>query len=119
QIKTLLPNYDVFDEARYFTPAPRPEPLLEYMGLKIGVTICEDIWNVPGLFTQKLYTKDPVEELAKTKPDLILNLSASPFHTAKVSVRQTLLKNVTHITKAPVLYCNLVGGNDELVFDGC
>jgi NAD+ synthetase len=119
QKKTLLPNYDVFDEARYFTPAHQPEPPFEYMGLKIGVTICEDIWNVPGIFTQRLYTKDPVEELAKSKPDLILNLSASPFHAAKVSVRQALLKNVTHKTKAPVLYCNLVGGNDELVFDGC
>jgi NAD+ synthetase len=119
QKKVLLPNYDVFDEARYFTAASQPAPPFSYQGVKIGVTICEDIWNVEGVFTQRLYSKDPVEELAKGKPDLILNLSASPFHVAKMSVRQALLKDVTRKTKAPVLYCNLVGGNDELIFDGC
>ncbi len=117
--KVLLPNYDVFDEARYFAPASKPEPPFSYKGLKIAVTICEDIWNVEGVFTHRLYAKDPVEELAKARPDLVLNLSASPFHYAKLSVRQTLLKDVSKKTKAPVLYCNLVGGNDELVFDGC
>ena len=117
--KVLLPNYDVFDEARYFTPASKPEPPFQYKGLKIAVTICEDIWNVEGVFTHRLYSKDPVEELAKAKPDLVLNLSASPFHYAKLSVRQNLLKDVTRKTHSPILYCNLVGGNDELIFDGC
>ena len=117
--KALLPNYDVFDEARYFAPATKPEAPLKFGGLKIGVTICEDIWNVEGVFTHKLYSYDPVTELAKAKPDLILNLSASPFHTAKLSVRQALLKQLALKVKAPALYCNLVGGNDELVFDGC
>ncbi|HTC21500.1 MAG TPA: NAD+ synthase [bacterium] len=117
--KVLLPNYDVFDEARYFMPAPGPEPPFKYKGLKIGVTICEDIWNVEGVFTHRLYAKDPVEELARSKPDLVLNLSASPFHHAKLSVRQSLLKDVTRKTHSPILYCNLVGGNDELIFDGC
>jgi NAD+ synthase (glutamine-hydrolysing) len=117
--KVLLPNYDVFDEARYFAPALQPAAPFTYQGLKIGITICEDIWNVEGVFTHRLYAKDPVEELAKGKPDLVLNLSASPFHVAKLSVRQKLLKDVTRKTKAPVLYCNLVGGNDELIFDGC
>ena len=117
--KVLLPNYDVFDEARYFSPAPHPEPPFTYNDLKIAVTICEDIWNAEGVSTHRLYAKDPVEELAKGKPDLVLNLSASPFHSSKLSVRQTLLKDVTRRTKAPVLYCNLVGGNDELIFDGC
>ncbi|HET9870302.1 MAG TPA: nitrilase-related carbon-nitrogen hydrolase, partial [bacterium] len=119
QKKTLLPNYDVFDEARYFCPAPEPEPPFTYEGLKIGVTICEDIWNVEGLPTHRLYRLDPVQELAKAKPDLVLNLSASPFHAAKLSVRHALLKDLTDRVKAPILYCNLVGGNDELVFDGC
>ncbi len=82
------------------------------------MTICEDIWNVEGVFTHRLYQKDPVMELAKAKPDLVLNLSASPFHYAKLSVRQTLLKDVTQKAHAPVIYCNLVGGNDELIFDG-
>ncbi len=116
--KALLPNYDVFDEARYFAPSNKPEPLLEYGGLKIGVTICEDIWKVEGVFTERLYHYDPVQELAKHKPDVILNLSASPFHVAKLSVRQKLLKSATMKTKAPVIYCDLVGGNDELIFDG-
>lgn len=117
--KALLPNYDVFDEARYFAPAPKPEPLLRYGGLKIGVTLCEDIWNMEGVFTNRLYSYDPVAQLAKEKPDLVLNLSASPFHVAKLPVRRALLQEVTQKAKAPVLYCNLVGGNDELVFDGC
>ena len=117
--KALLPNYDVFDEARYFAPASDPPPLLQYKGLKIAVTVCEDIWNVQGVFTHKLYAYDPVTELARQKPDLVLNLSASPFHLAKLSVRKALLKHVTQAAKAPVLYCNLAGGNDELVFDGC
>ena len=119
QRKTLLPNYDVFDEARYFAPASEPEPPFIYNGLKIGITICEDIWNVQGIPTHRLYKLDPVQELAKTKPDLVLNLSASPFHAAKGSLRLALLKDLTDRVKAPILYCNLVGGNDELVFDGC
>ncbi len=117
--KVLLPNYDVFDEARYFSPASHPEPPFKYKNLKIAVTICEDIWNVEGAPAHRLYAKDPVEELAKGRPDLVLNLSASPFHAAKLSTREKLLKNVTGKTNAPVLYCNLVGGNDELIFDGC
>lgn len=116
--KTLLPNYDVFDEARYFTPASQPLTPFVYQGLKIGITICEDIWNTEGFETHKLYQRDPLVELAKYQPDVILNLSASPFHTAKLSTRQKLLKAAAEKTKAPVLYCNLVGGNDELVFDG-
>ncbi len=117
--KVLLPNYDVFDEARYFAPAAKPAPPFSYQGLKIGITLCEDIWNAQGLFPNRLYEKDPVLEIAKGKPDVILNLSASPFHAAKLPLRQALLKEVTQKTGAPVLYCNLVGGNDELVFDGC
>lgn len=116
--KTLLPNYDVFDEARYFAPAAEPPAPFTYMGLKIGLTICEDIWNVPGFFTHQLYQRDPVAELAKQKPHLILNLSASPFHAAKLGVRQRLLAAAAKKTQSTVLYCNLVGGNDELIFDG-
>jgi NAD+ synthase (glutamine-hydrolysing) len=119
QHKVLLPNYDVFDEARYFASAQEAQPPFKYNGLKIGITICEDIWNAEGLFPQHRYAVDPVEKLAKEKPDLVLNLSASPFHAAKLSVREAILKAVAVKTRAPVLYCNLVGGNDELVFDGC
>lgn len=116
--KALLPNYDVFDEARYFASATQPQELFQVGDLKVGITICEDIWNVEGVFTERLYHYDPVQELAKHRPDIILNLSASPFHVAKLSVRQKLLKAATVKTKAPVIYCDLVGGNDELIFDG-
>ncbi len=116
--KTLLPNYDVFDEARYFAPSNQPLTPFEYQGLKIGVTICEDIWNTEGFETQKLYQRDPIAELAKHQPDIILNLSASPFHAAKLAARRRLLKTAAEKTNAPLLYCNLVGGNDELIFDG-
>jgi NAD+ synthetase len=119
QKKVLLPNYDVFDEARYFSPAPEPAPPFQYRGLKIGVTICEDIWNMEGLYSHRLYSVDPVEQLIKSKPGLVLNLSASPFHAAKLPVRQAILKKLAKAVGAPALYCNLVGGNDELVFDGC
>ncbi len=117
--KTLLPNYDVFDEARYFSPSPAPSSVWEYQGLRIGLTICEDIWNVQGFSTYQLYQRDPVTELVSQKPDLILNLSASPFHAAKLGLRQKLLKSTAGKAKCAVIYCNLTGGNDELIFDGC
>ena len=116
--KTLLPNYDVFDEARYFAPSDQPSTVFKYEGIKIGITLCEDIWNSKGLFTHKLYQKDPLTELANHRPDVILNLSASPFQADKTAIRQKVLKMAAEKTKAPVLYCNLVGGNDELIFDG-
>jgi NAD+ synthase (glutamine-hydrolysing) len=116
--KTLLPNYDVFDEARYFAPSDQPLTSFNYQGLKIGITLCEDIWNAEGFPTHKLYERDPLTELAKLQPDLILNLSASPFQASKLTIRQKLLKAASEKTKAPLLYCNLVGGNDELIFDG-
>jgi len=116
--KTLLPNYDVFDEARYFAPSDQPLTPFNYQGLKIGITICEDIWNTEGFPTHKLYQRDPLTELAKHQPDVVLNLSASPFQAAKLASRQKLLKAAAEKTKAPLLYCNLVGGNDELIFDG-
>jgi NAD+ synthase (glutamine-hydrolysing) len=116
--KTLLPNYDVFDEARYFAPSNQPLTPFNYQGLKIGITICEDIWNTEGFPTHKLYQRDPLTELAKHQPDVVLNLSASPFQATKLASRQKLLKAASEKTKAPFLYCNLVGGNDELIFDG-
>ena len=116
--KTLLPNYDVFDEARYFAPSDQPLTVFKYEGIKIGITLCEDIWNSEGFSTHKLYDRDPLTELAKLQPDVILNLSASPFQTNKTVIRQKILKMAAEKTKAPLLYCNLVGGNDELIFDG-
>ena len=113
--KTLLPTYDVFDEARYFTAGTDPKPV-EIEGLRLGVTICEDIWGEAALFGGRRYTIDPMDAL--TGCDLIVNLSASPFHAAKSRVRRELVLRQAARAGAPMLYCNMVGGNDELLFDG-
>lgn len=114
--KTLLPTYDVFDELRYFEPGERCEPIL-WNGYRIGITICEDIWNEDFL-PRPLYDRNPVAELADQKIDLLLNLSASPFHLGKPGLRRDLLTDVAKEIQVPVVYVNAVGGNDELVFDG-
>ena len=114
--KTLLPTYDVFDERRYFEPGGRCEPF-EWMGKKIGVTICEDIWTEDYL-QRPFYDRDPVEELSAGGADLVINLSASPYHLGKPENRRTMLGDVAKEVNLPVIYCNSVGGNDQLVFDG-
>ena len=111
--KRLLPTYDVFDEARYFASGKKSF-FKQHKGKNIAVTICEDIWNIQ----QKDYDSDPVEEIALLQPDLILNLSASPWHLRKDQQRIELLENVSKKCACPVVYVNAVGGNDELVFDG-
>lgn len=115
--KTLLPSYDVFDEDRYFEPANAPE-CIEYKGCKIGVTICEDIWTHPIVETRHRYGKDPLKTLAEEKVDLIVNLSASPWHNEKNEIRSTLITDAASQCNCPIIYCNMVGGNDELIFDG-
>ena len=116
--KCLLPTYDVFDEDRYFEPAEHPG-LIEFQGLRIGVTICEDIWTHPMISTRRLYHGvHPVKQLAQQKCDLMLNLSASPWHYQKSTVRQTLVTDAAIQLGCPVAYVNAVGGNDELIFDG-
>jgi NAD+ synthase/NAD+ synthase (glutamine-hydrolysing) len=112
--KTLLPTYDVFDEDRYFQPSERNDPI-EWKGCRLGVTVCEDIWNVEH-FAPTRYNRDPVSELAGV--DYLLNLSASPYHLGKARVREQLVQAVATKHRMPVAYCNLVGGNDELIFDG-
>lgn len=115
--KSLLPNYDVFDEYRYFEPAGGPG-WFEWEGLRIAVTICEDIWNDTAFWDTPLYPHDPLETLAEVKPDVIVNLSASPFTVGKQEVRKSILAAVAEKYDAHILYCNQVGGNDDLVFDG-
>ncbi len=116
--KSLLPTYDVFDESRYFEPGEEPEPM-ELFGRKLGVTLCEDIWNEPGFVPQGGYDKDPVEVLVRKGADLLINLSASPFHLGKRAERQSLLKTQCLKHQLPLVYANQVGANDELIFDGC
>ena len=114
--KTLLPSYDVFDENRYFAPGERCEPF-EWRGRRIGITICEDIWTEDYL-QRPLYDRDPVAELGAAGMDLLLNLSASPFHLGKPALRRKMLGEVASGAGLPVVYCNAVGGNDQLLFDG-
>ncbi|MFM7750979.1 MAG: NAD+ synthase [Opitutaceae bacterium] len=117
--KCLLPTYDVFDEDRYFEPSPAPTVVI-HAGRRIGITICEDIWTNPALGTRRLYAgRTPLEHLAAERCDLVVNLSASPWHETKADVRNSLV--VTGAARAlgcPVVYVNAVGGNDELIFDG-
>jgi NAD+ synthase (glutamine-hydrolysing) len=108
--KTLLPTYDVFDEQRYFTPAADNRPL-ELAGRRLGVTICEDIWDGP-------YHHKVVPQLAAHGAEVILNLSSSPFHAGKRRERIELLRRHSLSCGLPLLYCNGVGAQDELIFDG-
>jgi NAD+ synthase (glutamine-hydrolysing) len=112
--KTCLPNYDVFDEYRYFEPASSWK-LISFKGKKIAVTICEDIWN---LGNNPLYTHCPMDELISEEPELMLNLSASPFDYTHVEDRKAILKLNTQRYNLPIVYCNTVGSQTEIVFDG-
>jgi len=112
--KTLLPNYDVFDEYRYFEPAFEWK-LMEFKGKKLAVTICEDIWNMGD---NPLYRITPMEELITRNPDVMINLSASPYNYAQDIVRNSLVRAHTIKYKLPMLYCNTVGSQTEIVFDG-
>jgi len=114
--KSLLPTYDVFDEDRYFEPSEPGEPV-RLGDRRIAVTICEDLWY--GQDGQRYaHRPDPAESLRRMNPDLVLNLSASPWHFGKRALRSEILLRAAERCGAPVLYCNSVGGNDELIFDG-
>ena len=119
--KRLLPSYDVFDERRYFRPGDQPGLLeLEHGGRRwrLGINICEDLWVEEELHGQRLRGGDPVGELQALRPDLLLNLSASPFAQGKAQLRRRLAAAAAARLGCPVVYVNQVGGNDELVFDG-
>ena len=115
--KTLLPTYDVFDEDRYFEPSKINKPAI-INGEKTALVICEDIWTEEIYGIKKLYHRDPLSELLKHKFEIIINISASPYHMGKEKIRNKLMINQAKKWKAPLILCNQVGGNDELVFDG-
>ena len=117
--KCLLPTYDVFDEDRYFEPATAPT-VVTHAGLRIAITLCEDIWTHPNIATRRLYTgRTPLEQLADQRCDLMINLSASPWHDAKGALRQNVVvADAARSLRCAVAYVNCVGGNDELIFDG-
>ena len=118
RVKTLLPTYDVFDEDRYFEPARENSPV-EFNGRKIGLTICEDVWNDEDFWRSRRYRRNPAMDLVAAGAEIIFNISASPWHLGKNRTRQEMLSSLAAKVKRPVVYCNLAGGNDELVFDGC
>ena len=114
--KSLLPTYDVFDEDRYFEPAARVEPF-EVGSKKVGITICEDIWTEHYL-PRPLYDMEPVRGLIDQGAEMIVNLSASPFGLHKPAIRREMVGALARAYQRPIFYCNAVGGNDQLVFDG-
>ncbi len=115
--KTLLPNYDVFDENRYFYPASQ-RSLAFIEGHKVAITVCEDIWNDKDFFGQRFYQEDPLEELLAQDVDLLINISASPYHLGKASYREKMFRSLASKYSVGLFFVNQVGGNDELIFDG-
>ena len=115
--KRLLPTYDVFDESRYFEPADE-SLIFEWKGKRLGVSICEDIWNFGDFEGVPSYQENPVSELIDRRPDMLINMSASPYTLGKAHQRMNMLKNVSSQYAIPTVYCNQVGGNDDLLFDG-
>lgn len=117
QSKMLLPTYDVFDELRYFDPA-ESQKLLPLAGKEFALTICEDAWNDKHFWHRRLYRVDPVDELLHAGGNMVLNISASPYHLGKRELRRQMLETIARDNKVPVLFVNQVGGNDSLIFDG-
>src|SRR5262245_33458499 len=115
--KALLPTYDVFDEDRYFEPFHGPQ-VLELNGRRLGITICEDVWNDRDFWKRRRYHHDPIVELVRAGADTIVNLSASPFTAGKHVKREAMLGSMAHKHQVPVIYVNQYGGNDDVVFDG-
>ena len=114
--KSLLPTYDVFDEPRYFSPSPSTRPV-DWNGRRLGITICEDIWAEPYL-PRPFYSADPARSLVEQGAEMILNLSASPYQSGKPRRRFEMIAALSLKFGVPFIYCNAVGGNDELIFDG-
>ncbi len=115
--KRLLPTYDVFDERRYFEPGKECLPFL-YKDCKIGLTICEDIWNDKDFFLNLRYPSDPVEKMVKEGANLLINISASPFHVGKRKFKWDMFGSMANKYKIPLLNVNQIGGNDSVLFDG-
>ena len=115
--KTLLPTYDVFDEGRYFERS-RETRLVPFQGRTVGISICEDAWNDRGFWSNRMYRTDPIQNQINMGADLLVNISSSPFEMHKPLIRYRLLLGHAQKYRVPLLYVNLVGGNDDLLFDG-
>lgn len=115
--KILLPTYDIFDERRFFEPG-KESTVFEYLGRRIGIVICEDAWQHAGEVGYSDYQRDPIEEYANLGVDLLLNLSASPYYFKRENIRLGVFSKCAKSLRCPIVYCNQVGGNDQIVFDG-
>jgi NAD+ synthase/NAD+ synthase (glutamine-hydrolysing) len=115
--KMLLPTYDVFDEDRYFEPAAQPQ-ILDLGGWRLGISICEDVWNDRDFWERRRYHQDPIEVLAQAGAQAIINLSASPFTVGKQLLREKMLSHMARKYGLPVVIVGQVGGDDDLIFDG-
>lgn len=119
--KRLLPTYDVFDEDRYFESGTRANSFVYQSSegpVRVGVTICEDLWNNESFWGKRAYPVDPTKELVKAGVDLVVNLSASPFTAKKQALRENMIAHAAKENERAIVYVNQVGGNDDLVFDG-
>jgi NAD+ synthase (glutamine-hydrolysing) len=117
QHKSLLPTYDVFDEARYFDPGSDNQ-VVSFREETLGISICEDAWNDPQLWLRQPYSFDPIQVLAEKKATFFVNISASPFYVGKEEIRYRLIRGHARRHGVPFVFVNQVGGNDELIFDG-
>ena len=115
--KTLLPEYDVFDDPRYFEPA-HERRLFSVDDYKLGVPICEDFWNDKTFWKQRLYANDPADELIEMGADILISINASPFNKGKMAMRCAMVSHRAKAAGLPIVFVNLVGGNDGVVFDG-
>jgi len=117
QTKMLLPNYDVFDEARYFEPGARQD-IAVIAGRRVALAICEDAWNDKQFWERRRYSRDPIEELVAKGAEMIITINASPWNIGKRRQRESIFRATAHRFQLPVVYVHMVGGNDQLVFDG-
>ena len=115
--KTLLPEYDVFDDPRYFEPADARK-MFEIGDRKIGVVVCEDFWNDKTFWKERLYDVDPADELIMQGAEIVIAVNASPFNKGKIKLRCDMVAHRAKLQKKPIVFVNLVGGNDGIVFDG-
>jgi NAD+ synthase (glutamine-hydrolysing) len=115
--KTLLPEYDVFDDPRYFEPA-RERHLFNLEQTKLGIAVCEDFWNDKSFWKQRLYPNDPAQELIELGAQLLVSINASPFNKGKMGMRCDMVSHRARMANVPIVFVNLVGGNDGVIFDG-
>ena len=115
--KTLLPEYDVFDDPRYFEPSDHRR-IFEVNGVKLGVVVCEDFWNDKTFWKERLYESDPTDEVIEMGADVVVSINASPYNKGKIKLRCDMVAHRAKQQKVPIVFVNLIGGNDGIIFDG-